>query len=91
MSVGFRTIEELKKMSVTFRTIEEIYKMSVGVRTIEITVLMCVTLFQALGDIEIAIKMLKEGNYDENPVDRHYHAMKCDLETLQNTSDEFKV
>ena len=52
---------------------------------------MYVWFIQALVDIEIAIKMLKEGDYSENPVDRHYHSLKCDLEPLDHKSEEFKV
>ena len=50
-----------------------------------------VLIIQALGDIEIAIKMLKMGDMTENPLDRHYHSLKCDLEPIDHKSDEFKV
>ncbi|KAL4235039.1 Poly [ADP-ribose] polymerase 2 [Mactra antiquata] len=50
-----------------------------------------IALLEALGDIEIAIKMLKEGDMSENPVDRHYHSLKCDMEPLDHTSDSFKM
>ena len=46
---------------------------------------------QALGDIQIAFKMLKQGDMSENPVDRHYHSLKCDLEALDHSNKEFKV
>lgn len=35
--------------------------------------------------------MLKEGDTSENPIDRHYHAMKCDMTPIDHTSEEFKV
>jgi len=47
--------------------------------------------FQALSDIEIAIKVLKKGDMSENPIDRHYHALNCDLEPVDKTTSEFKV
>ncbi|XP_060599923.1 poly [ADP-ribose] polymerase 2-like isoform X2 [Ruditapes philippinarum] len=50
-----------------------------------------IALLEALVDIEIAIKMLKEGDYSENPVDRHYHSLKCDIEPLDHKSEEFKL
>lgn len=50
-----------------------------------------IALLEALGDIEIAIKMLKEGDRSENPIDRHYHSLKCDMEPLDHTSEEFKM
>ncbi|XP_053402809.1 poly [ADP-ribose] polymerase 2-like [Mercenaria mercenaria] len=50
-----------------------------------------IALIEALSDIEIAIKMLSEGDYSENPVDRHYHSLKCDMVKLDHSSDEFKM
>ncbi|XP_013383851.1 poly [ADP-ribose] polymerase 2-like [Lingula anatina] len=50
-----------------------------------------IQLLEALGDIEIAIKMLKEGDFSENPVDRHYHALHCKLKPLEQTHDDFKL
>ena len=50
-----------------------------------------ICLFQALDDIQYAIKMLKQGDKSENPVDRHYHNLSCDLSPLDHTSDDFKV
>ena len=35
--------------------------------------------------------MLKEGDRTENPIDRHYHSLKCDLQPMDHKSDEFKV
>ena len=31
------------------------------------------------------------GDTSENPLDRHYHSLKCDLKPLDKVSDEFKV
>jgi hypothetical protein len=47
---------------------------------------------QALGDIEIAMKLLKkdEGS-DDNPVDAHYKSLECDLKPLAKTDSDFKV
>ncbi|KAH3770057.1 poly [ADP-ribose] polymerase 2-like [Dreissena polymorpha] len=50
-----------------------------------------IALLEALDDIEIAIKMLKEGDMSENPVDRHYHALKCDMEPVDATSEEYTM
>ncbi|XP_071091568.1 poly [ADP-ribose] polymerase 2-like [Haliotis cracherodii] len=50
-----------------------------------------IQLLEALSDIEIAIKMLKEGDMSENPVDRHYHSLKCGLEPLDKGHDDFKL
>ncbi|XP_052818983.1 poly [ADP-ribose] polymerase 2-like isoform X2 [Mya arenaria] len=50
-----------------------------------------IALLEALDDIEIAIKMLKEGDMSENPVDRHYHALKCDMSPVEKTTEEFKM
>ncbi|XP_012940538.1 poly [ADP-ribose] polymerase 2 [Aplysia californica] len=47
-------------------------------------------LLEALEDIEIAIKMLQGGDKSENPVDRHYHQLKCELKALDHGADEFK-
>ncbi|XP_033729210.1 poly [ADP-ribose] polymerase 2-like, partial [Pecten maximus] len=48
-------------------------------------------LLEALGDIEIAIKTLKMGDRSENPVDRHYHSLKCKMEPMDHKSDDFKM
>lgn len=50
-----------------------------------------IQLLEALSDIEIAIKILKKGDMSENPLDRHYHALNCDLEPVEKTSDDFKL
>ncbi|XP_028392004.1 poly [ADP-ribose] polymerase 2-like [Dendronephthya gigantea] len=49
-----------------------------------------IDLLETLGDIEIAMKVLKE-ELDENPIDSHYKALKCGLDPIDNTSDDFKM
>ncbi|CAB4016738.1 poly [ADP-ribose] polymerase 2-like, partial [Paramuricea clavata] len=49
-----------------------------------------IDLLEALGDIEIAMKILKE-ELDENPIDSHYKALKCGLLPIDNTSPNFKM
>jgi poly [ADP-ribose] polymerase len=49
-------------------------------------------LLEALEDIEVAIRTLKsDTESDVNPIDRHYHAMKCDLKPIEQTDDQFRV
>ncbi|KAK6185449.1 hypothetical protein SNE40_007679 [Patella caerulea] len=48
-------------------------------------------LLEALGDIEIAIKILKSGDKSENPIDRHYHSLKCDIGVLDKTHPDYKI
>ena len=50
-------------------------------------------LTQALGDIEIAMKVLSdgEGKTDVHPIDRHYQQLGCKMEVLEHDSDTFKV
>ena len=50
-----------------------------------------IQLLEALSDIEIAIKVLKMGDMSENPIDRHYHALNCDLEPVDKSTAEFKL
>ncbi|XP_065064179.1 poly [ADP-ribose] polymerase 2-like [Rhopilema esculentum] len=49
-------------------------------------------LLEALGDIEIALKVIKE-NKDMmlNPIDRHYNALECGIEPMDHDDDVFKV
>ena len=49
------------------------------------------SLLEALGDIQIAIKMLKEGDKKDNPVDRHYKSLHCELKPLEKKHADFKV
>ncbi|XP_006883337.1 PREDICTED: poly [ADP-ribose] polymerase 2 [Elephantulus edwardii] len=51
-----------------------------------------VQLLEALGDIEIAIKLVKtELQSQEHPLDQHYRNLRCALCPLDHTSYEFKV
>ncbi|XP_075387594.1 poly [ADP-ribose] polymerase 2 [Tenrec ecaudatus] len=51
-----------------------------------------VQLLEALGDIEIAIKLVKtELQSPEHPLDQHYRNLRCDLRPLDHASSEFKV
>ncbi|XP_006835618.1 PREDICTED: poly [ADP-ribose] polymerase 2 [Chrysochloris asiatica] len=51
-----------------------------------------VQLLEALGDIEIAIKLVKtELQSPEHPLDQHYRNLHCALHPLDHTSYEFKV
>eukprot|EP00112_Aurelia_sp_Birch-Aquarium-sp1_P002057 Seg1224.3 transcript_id=Seg1224.3/GoldUCD/mRNA.D3Y31 product=Poly protein_id=Seg1224.3/GoldUCD/D3Y31 len=49
-------------------------------------------LLEALGDIEIALKVIKE-NKDMllNPIDRHYKALNCQIEAVEHGIEEFQV
>ncbi|XP_071822124.1 poly [ADP-ribose] polymerase 2-like [Apostichopus japonicus] len=51
-----------------------------------------ITLLEALGDIQIAMTALKEeSTVNEHPIDRQYHALKCKLEPVEKSQDEFKM
>uniref|UniRef100_A0A7J8JZE6 Poly [ADP-ribose] polymerase n=1 Tax=Molossus molossus TaxID=27622 RepID=A0A7J8JZE6_MOLMO len=51
-----------------------------------------VQLLEALGDIEIAIKLVKtELQSPEHPLDQHYRKLHCALHPLDHKSYEFKV
>eukprot|EP00069_Balaena_mysticetus_P021733 bmy_13719T0 len=51
-----------------------------------------VQLLEALGDIEIAIKLVKtELQSPEHPLDQHYRKLHCALRPLDHESYEFKV
>ncbi|XP_026346319.1 poly [ADP-ribose] polymerase 2 [Ursus arctos] len=51
-----------------------------------------VQLLEALGDIEIAIKLVKtELQSPEHPLDQHYRQLHCALRPLDHESYEFKV
>eukprot|EP00794_Sanderia_malayensis_P018644 gene18644-20525_t len=49
-------------------------------------------LLEALGDIEIALKIISE-NQDTllHPIDRHYNALNCNVEVMEHSEDEFKM
>lgn len=53
-----------------------------------------IQLLEALSDIEAAIRTLEAGDEQLaklHPVDRHYDAMKCQLQQLDHESEVFKV
>ena len=51
-----------------------------------------VALLEALGDIEIAVTLLKETKKtDVHPVDQHYIGLCCELEPVSRITDEFKL
>lgn len=51
-----------------------------------------IQMLEALADIEIAMKIIKEeGADDVNPIDSHYTSLKCDLQALDKTHPEFEV
>ncbi|XP_071397216.1 poly [ADP-ribose] polymerase 2 isoform X1 [Centroberyx affinis] len=51
-----------------------------------------IALLEALSDIQIAVKMAQSSqNSDEHPLDRQYHSMHCQLQSLNSSSNEYKV
>ncbi|XP_055393186.1 poly [ADP-ribose] polymerase 2 isoform X2 [Bubalus kerabau] len=50
-----------------------------------------VQLLEALGDIEIAIKLMTELQSPEHPLDQQYRKLQCALHPLDHESYEFKV
>ncbi|XP_072479132.1 poly [ADP-ribose] polymerase 2 isoform X2 [Notamacropus eugenii] len=51
-----------------------------------------IQLLEALGDIEIAIKLVKtELKIPEHPLDQHYRNLRCALRPLDHSCHEFKV
>jgi poly [ADP-ribose] polymerase len=48
-------------------------------------------LLEALADIEIAMKIIKQSKVDENPLDTHYNSLKCDIQALDKTMADYKV
>jgi hypothetical protein len=46
---------------------------------------------KALGDIEIAMRVLQESNATENPVDTHYKSLNCELTLVDKGEKVFKV
>ncbi|XP_022343274.1 poly [ADP-ribose] polymerase 2-like isoform X2 [Crassostrea virginica] len=55
------------------------------------TIKLKLQLLESLEDIEIAMKTLKAGDYSENPIDRHYHALKCEMKPMDKSSQDFKM
>jgi len=55
-------------------------------------VLLKIQLLETLGDIEIALKVIKEeGDKLLNPIDQHYLNLKCALRALEKSCEEFKM
>ncbi|XP_065908564.1 poly [ADP-ribose] polymerase 2-like isoform X2 [Dysidea avara] len=52
-----------------------------------------IALLEALGDIEIAMKVLSDAGSksDIHPVDRHYQQLGCKMEPLDHSSEMFKL
>lgn len=51
-----------------------------------------IALLEALSDIQIAVKMVKSSeDSDEHPLDRQYHSLRCKLQSLDSSSNEYKV
>ncbi|XP_078063398.1 poly [ADP-ribose] polymerase 2-like, partial [Mustelus asterias] len=51
-----------------------------------------VQLLEALSDIEVAIKVVRsELESAENPLDRQYRSLHCNLEPLEHSAPEYKV
>lgn len=52
-----------------------------------------IELLEALGDIEIAMKVIKEKSADTvlNPIDQHYINLNCEIMLLKRDSNEFKI
>uniref|UniRef100_A0A3Q2CG68 Poly [ADP-ribose] polymerase n=1 Tax=Cyprinodon variegatus TaxID=28743 RepID=A0A3Q2CG68_CYPVA len=51
-----------------------------------------IALLEALGDIQIAVKMAQSNaDSDEHPLDRQYRSLQCQLQPLDHSSNEFKL
>uniref|UniRef100_A0A3P9DEE2 Poly [ADP-ribose] polymerase n=1 Tax=Maylandia zebra TaxID=106582 RepID=A0A3P9DEE2_9CICH len=51
-----------------------------------------IALLEALSDIQIAVKMVKSSeDSDEHPLDRQYHSLRCKLQPLDSSNNEYKV
>uniref|UniRef100_A0A7N9AYC4 Poly [ADP-ribose] polymerase n=1 Tax=Mastacembelus armatus TaxID=205130 RepID=A0A7N9AYC4_9TELE len=51
-----------------------------------------IALLEALSDIQIAVKMVQSSeDSDEHPLDRQYCSLRCKLQPLDSSSNEFKV
>ena len=47
---------------------------------------------KALSDIQIAVKMVRNSeDSDEHPLDRQYHSLRCQLQSLDSGCNEYKV
>lgn len=50
------------------------------------------SLWKALGDIEIAVKMVKASqDSEEHPLDRQYRSLHCQMQPVDSGCEEFKV
>lgn len=50
------------------------------------------SLLKALGDIEIAVKMVKASqDSEEHPLDRQYSSLHCQIQPVDSACEEFKV
>ncbi|CAL8343212.1 unnamed protein product [Merluccius merluccius] len=51
-----------------------------------------IALLEALSDIQIAVKMVQSSaNSDEHPLDRQYHSLNCQLQSLDAGCNEYQV
>ena len=52
-----------------------------------------IELLEALGDVEIAMKVIKEKSGDAvlSPIDQHYINLNCEITLLKRDSNEFKI
>ncbi|XP_014776883.1 poly [ADP-ribose] polymerase 2 isoform X1 [Octopus bimaculoides] len=50
-----------------------------------------IQLLEALGDIEIAINILKQGDMSENPIDKTYKSLECELTLVSSDHPDFKL
>ncbi|XP_067929449.1 poly [ADP-ribose] polymerase 2-like [Watersipora subatra] len=50
-----------------------------------------IDLLEALGDIEIAVNVLKKGDQSIHPIDRMYLSLECDLEPMDKSCDIYKL
>lgn len=68
-------------------------KCDIYVRRWKFSLAVPLIIIQALGDIEIAMKVLSDGGTksDVHPIDRHYQQLGCKMEVLEHSSDNFKV
>ncbi|KAF6033100.1 PARP2 [Bugula neritina] len=48
------------------------------------------SLLEALGDIEIAVNVLKAGDQSINPVDRHYLSLECNLQPMNKSHEMYE-
>lgn len=50
-----------------------------------------VKLLELLDDIEVAVKALAQHSDTQNPVDRHYEQLECELKPLDKSSPMYKL